>query len=66
MYFFDRYNMGVESNLTGEISYPAKMIALTFDDGPSPRYTELLLDILKQQGVVSPSSIGPAFSGRWT
>ncbi len=51
MYFFDRYNIGAEATLTGEISYPAKMIALTFDDGPSPRYTELLLDILKQEGV---------------
>lgn len=51
MYFFDRYNRGVDLTLTGEISYPAKMIALTFDDGPSPRYTELLLDILKREGV---------------
>lgn len=28
-----------------------KSIALTFDDGPDPRYTERLLDILKENGV---------------
>jgi len=28
-----------------------KMIALTFDDGPHPRYTEEILDILKEYGV---------------
>lgn len=28
-----------------------KMVALTFDDGPDPRYTEKLLDGLKERGV---------------
>jgi peptidoglycan/xylan/chitin deacetylase (PgdA/CDA1 family) len=28
-----------------------KMIALTFDDGPTPEYTERILDILKQKGI---------------
>ena len=27
------------------------MIALTFDDGPHPRYTRQILDILKQEGI---------------
>lgn len=30
-----------------------KKIALTFDDGPHPKYTELLLDGLKERGVVA-------------
>ena len=30
-----------------------KMVALTFDDGPHPRYTEQLLDGLKERGVVA-------------
>lgn len=47
MYFFDTYNSTTTSS--GQISYPAKMIALTFDDGPSPKYTETLLDILKRE-----------------
>ncbi len=28
-----------------------KVIALTFDDGPHPRYTDMILDILKEYGV---------------
>ena len=30
-----------------------KKIALTFDDGPHPKYTEQLLDGLKERGVVA-------------
>ena len=30
---------------------PDKKIALTFDDGPHPQYTEEILDILKQYGI---------------
>jgi peptidoglycan/xylan/chitin deacetylase (PgdA/CDA1 family) len=30
---------------------PGNVIALTFDDGPDPRYTPRILDILKQAGV---------------
>ena len=30
-----------------------KKIAITFDDGPHPRYTEQLLDGLKERGVVA-------------
>ena len=28
-----------------------KVIALTFDDGPHPRYTDMILDILKEYGI---------------
>ncbi|GBC92319.1 Poly-beta-1,6-N-acetyl-D-glucosamine synthase [bacterium HR15] len=31
--------------------YHPKVVALTFDDGPDPRYTPQILDILKAQGV---------------
>lgn len=34
-----------------EKQYEGKRIALTFDDGPDPRYTEKLLDGLKERGV---------------
>lgn len=33
------------------ILQPAKIVALTFDDGPTPGYTEKVLDILKEKGV---------------
>lgn len=39
---------GVEQNVEQE----EKKIALTFDDGPHPYYTEQLLDGLKERGVV--------------
>lgn len=38
--------------ITGEEDV-AKKIALTFDDGPHPRYTEQLLDGLKERNVVA-------------
>ena len=34
-------------------SQPRRCIALTFDDGPHPKYTEQLLDGLKERGVVA-------------
>lgn len=37
--------------LSGSVDY--KKIALTFDDGPHPYYTEQLLDGLKERGVVA-------------
>ena len=39
-------------NIAGEEDV-AKKIALTFDDGPHPRYTEQLLDGLKERNVVA-------------
>ncbi|HSX19136.1 MAG TPA: polysaccharide deacetylase family protein [Candidatus Saccharimonadales bacterium] len=30
---------------------PTKRVALTFDDGPNPPYTEQILDILKKEGI---------------
>lgn len=37
---------------TEKASFTEKQIALTFDDGPHPRYTEELLDGLRERGVV--------------
>ncbi len=37
--------------ITGDIDEEKKKIALTFDDGPHPFYTEQLLDGLKERGV---------------
>lgn len=39
--------------IAGEEEDVAKKIALTFDDGPHPRYTEQLLDGLKERNVVA-------------
>lgn len=36
-----------------KVYYYENMVALTFDDGPSPKYTEELLDGLKERGVVA-------------
>lgn len=41
---------GSELTLSGQAEEPKK-IALTFDDGPHPYYTEQLLDELKERGV---------------
>ena len=40
-----------------------KKIALTFDDGPHPKYTEQLLDGLKERGVVA-TFFSPVISSR--
>jgi peptidoglycan/xylan/chitin deacetylase (PgdA/CDA1 family) len=58
-YFFDTWNTKTEITISGEISVGTgkieknhkKVIALTFDDGPSPKYTNILLDILKKENV---------------
>lgn len=34
-----------------QLSKPDKVIALTFDDGPAPKYTQQVLQILKQQNI---------------
>lgn len=39
-------------NETGKKTEDIKKVALTFDDGPHPYYTEQLLDGLKERGVV--------------
>lgn len=36
------------ANIIKEVDTKEKMIALTFDDGPSPSFTGRILDILKQ------------------
>ena len=41
---------GAAGGMTGTDTADAKRIALTFDDGPHPRYTEKLLDGLKERG----------------
>ena len=43
----------LESDATVAETLTEKRIALTFDDGPHPRYTEMLLDGLKERGVVA-------------
>ena len=43
----------IENNAIREQAEEAKKIALTFDDGPHPYYTEELLDGLKERGVVA-------------
>lgn len=58
-YFFDRWNTKPAATISGEISIGTgeieknhkKIIALTFDDGPSPKYTDILLDILKKENI---------------
>ncbi|MCH5276008.1 MAG: polysaccharide deacetylase family protein [Lachnospiraceae bacterium] len=42
----------VEQNIEQNMGQEEKKIALTFDDGPHPYYTEQLLDGLKERGVV--------------
>ena len=42
---------GREDNVFCGVDTKEKVIALTFDDGPHPRYTDAILDILKEYGV---------------
>lgn len=42
---------GREDNVFCGADTEEKVIALTFDDGPHPRYTDKILDILKEYGV---------------
>ena len=44
---------GSMEKVTGRADEDVKKIALTFDDGPHPYYTEELLDGLKERGVVA-------------
>lgn len=57
-YFFDIWNNTPANTVSGESLVQGednksdkKVIALTFDDGPSPKYTNTLLDILKRENV---------------
>lgn len=54
-FMFDRYLKNIDDTgiITPVSSTGAtrKIVALTFDDGPSSKYTPLLLDILKKEGV---------------
>lgn len=63
-YFFDIWNKKKFPTVSGEVlvlgeifgsgkvtQKNIKKIALTFDDGPYPKYTNLLLDILKKENV---------------
>ena len=40
-----------EENIYRSVPSAKGMIALTFDDGPHPRYTRQILDILKREGI---------------
>ncbi len=51
-FFFDLYHARNQSTISGEVvPMSKKVIALTFDDGPSELYTNTLLDILQKEGV---------------
>lgn len=55
-YFFDILNKNTVNSISWELndmrwSSKKKQIALTFDDGPSWKYTHRLLDILRQENV---------------
>ena len=58
-YFFDIWNKKSKWVVSWEIlsntwtveQWDKKVIALTFDDGPSPKYTNILLDILKKENI---------------
>lgn len=54
-YYFDKINQKSRWLVSGE-NFSAswnkkKMIAITFDDGPSIKYTNILLDILKRENI---------------
>ncbi len=60
MYFFDTWNSVTKNTVSWEVYSNtvlhhtwshSKFIALTFDDGPSAKYTNTLLDILKKEDV---------------
>lgn len=40
-----------EDNIYRSVPHAKGMIALTFDDGPHPKYTRQILDILKKEGI---------------
>ena len=49
-------NQGLRETLAGDVNCEEELawkIALTFDDGPHPKYTEQLLDGLKERNVVA-------------
>jgi len=48
--FFDEVLL-VRKNNVYRVDTPAKMVALTFDDGPSPKWTPQILEELKKQQV---------------
>jgi MFS family permease len=52
--FFNRYvyrGFGMQVDIIRRGTLDFKMVAITFDDGPDPRYTPEILDILKQYSV---------------
>jgi polysaccharide deacetylase family sporulation protein PdaB len=52
--FFNRYvyrGFGLHSELFRHGNRQLKYIAITFDDGPDPKYTPKILDILKEENV---------------
>ncbi len=50
--FAERYDAYPSYYVIERIGKPqAKMLSLSFDDGPDPKYTPKILDILKQKGV---------------
>ena len=45
--------------------FPPKTVALTFDDGPHPKYTEQILALLRKYGIRACSSSWAKTWGRW-
>ncbi len=48
--FFDEV-LFVRKNTVYHVDTPVKMVALTFDDGPSPEWTPKILEVLKENNV---------------
>jgi peptidoglycan/xylan/chitin deacetylase (PgdA/CDA1 family) len=50
--YYEYHGLGNQEGIVRKGSQaPPKAVAITFDDGPSPEYTPILLDILKQEQV---------------
>jgi len=49
--FYVNYGFGNQGDIVRRVRTPEKLVALTFDDGPSPAYTPQILDLLKEYDV---------------
>jgi len=47
----DRFRHFLGQRILCEVQTGEKVVALTFDDGPNPRYTPALLDLLERKGI---------------
>lgn len=48
--YYEYHGIGPQDGITREGPYE-NLVSLTFDDGPSPIYTPLILDVLREKGV---------------